>query len=178
MQFKVKKFSDTCTAFRVFQKIFKLKSANKNFEKNKLDINNIYKIQFEYIKESIRYMFLANGGAITAFLIKFDTHKFQKPLILFSFGVAYTIIIPIIMHLKSSIDYISCMENTEIEKKIIKILLKPISMILFTILIYMPVILFITGIIETVGIFNQSISQPSTKTTDKILEILVNMVSN
>ena len=82
------------------------------------------------------------------------------------------------MHLKSSIDYISCIKSTEIEKKIIKILLKQISIIIFTILIYMPVILFITGIIETVGIFNQSISQPSTKTTDKILEILVNMVSN
>ena len=35
-----------------------------------------------------------------------------------------------------------------------------------------------TMIIETVGIFNQSISQPSTKATDKILETLVNMVSN
>ena len=178
MQFKIKKSSDTCTAFRILQKIFKLKSANKNYENNTLDINNIYNIQFEYIKESIKYMFLANGGAITAFLIKFDTYKFRIPLLLFSFGVAYTMFIPIIMYLKSSIDYISCMKNTEIEKNIIKILLKPISMIFFTILIYVPVIFFIAGIIETIDIFNQSISQFSTKTTDKILEILLNMVSN
>lgn len=115
-------------------------------------------IQSEYIRDSIKYMFLANGGAITAFLIKFDTYEFRIPLILFSFGVAYSILVSIFMHIRFNICNINL--SMKIDVQLFKIV-KKISIVTFGIFIYIPVILFLFGIMETISVFIQNTSVPS-----------------
>ncbi len=111
----------------------------------------MYNSKLEFLKESIKYMFLANGGAITTLLLKFDVDKFIIPLYIFTFGVLYTIFIPVFMYFKTK-----NMLYLEPENKInnvIDIKHNKYTAIFFRfvtlVIIYIPMLIFFYGIDAT-----------------------------
>lgn len=64
-----------------------------------------------FAEQSIRYMFYSNAGAITYVLLRFNLEKFFIPLLVFSCGIAYTILISLYMYTRSTSSVIVFLTN-------------------------------------------------------------------
>lgn len=108
----------------------------------------VYHSQVEFMKLAIHCMLIANGGAISTVLIKFNDSKMFYPLLIFSFGVAYTILVPIRMYIKAK-DKLEVSQKKQIspfDKKIHNRLYNFIIETFTVLIIYMPVLFFIYGV--------------------------------
>lgn len=133
------------------------KSRNSVANENTFTCSNeriaVYNSNTEFLRDSIKYMFYANAGAITGVLIKLDIQTYLFPIFIFAFGIAYTLIIPIFMFSNTKYIISKSFKNkySPFDSKLypyFDIFMRIIIMIL----VYVPILIFIYGLIVTLNI--------------------------
>ncbi|WP_300881509.1 hypothetical protein [uncultured Desulfovibrio sp.] len=113
----------------------------------------IYNSNTVFLRDSIKYMFYANAGAITGVLIKLDIQTYKFPIFIFAFGIAYTLIIPIFMfsHTKYIISKSFKNKRSPFDSKSYPYFDMAMRIIIM-ILVYVPILFFVYGLIATFDI--------------------------
>ena len=136
----------------------------------------IYNSNTDFLRDSIKYMFYANAGAITGVLIKLDIQTYQFPIFIFAFGIAYTLIIPIFMfsHTKYMISRSFKNKRSPFDSKQYQYFDIVIRIIIMS-LVYTPILFFVYGLIVTFNItLNLPILSPL-ESLKKLLEVVLLM---
>lgn len=114
----------------------------------------IHNSSVEYSKLAIQYMFIANGGAITTVLLKLPIEDYFIPIIFFCTGVAYATLIPIVMYFRcKEVIFKKTNEKDNVIKKYHGNLL---YRLFICTLMYMPILIFLYGIILTLSIYRDN----------------------
>lgn len=139
---------------------------------------SIYNNKVMYLRDAIKYMVYANGGAITGVLIKFDINKFYLPLAVFSFGVAYSLMIPIFMYFNTKYLLQDSIQNNSSPLSYGKrhpTIDKILRFIIFLI-VYFPMLCFCYGIYLAISIFLFMPLETPTGIIEQLIKVLINMV--
>lgn len=105
--------------------------------------------KINFLRDTIKYMFYANSGAIIYVLLKFsDVLKYKVPILIFSFGVSYTILLPVLLYSKTMHIILSCINDNSsplkwyCDHKTMGIFLR----VIIILAIYIPVLAFVSGV--------------------------------
>lgn len=128
----------------------------------------------EYSKISIQYMFLANGGAVTTLLLRFEIKNYFIPIMLFSFGVAYSVLIPIVMYFR----YKNELSNNKFRNvnNIVSIHKSTSYRFLMLCAMYLPMLFFIFGIMMTIDIFTYGVVRSPLKIVKDSIQLLLQKI--